>query len=257
MGGKQVIRLRLTNDSLAKPLQQLLNDLHAGVVFAENYLIIEATNLSKKSKVRDAFQNSKNYSGLQVFEDTPDDLRSLVEGRLSAESITIERDALDIFVQELPGDRRLANTEIEKLALYALDIGRPITVQDISEVCATEQPKGADDAADAALAGKEHDAMVAIDRFIQAGGSPISALRTIHFRTLRALDALSGAKFLRPPVFDRDRAAFNAMLKDWSPLKLGRVLSLLYSAEKTCKQAGAPTESALKIVLDRIARRSV
>ena len=257
LGGKQVIRLRLTNDSLAKPLQQLLNDLHAGVVFAENYLIIEATNLSKKSKVRDAFQNSKNYSGLQVFEDTPDDLRSLVEGRLSAESITIERDALDIFVQELPGDRRLANTEIEKLALYALDIGRPITVQDISEVCATEQPKGADDAADAALAGKEHDAMVAIDRFIQAGGSPISALRTIHFRTLRALDALSGAKFLRPPVFDRDRAAFNAMLKDWSPLKLGRVLSLLYSAEKTCKQAGAPTESALKIVLDRIARRSV
>lgn len=257
LGGKQILRLRLTGETLAKQFQQLLDDLENNTIFAENFLILEAQGLSKNSKIRGAFQNSKDQTGLQVFEDTPEDLKAIIQDRLDQEQIEIESEALEAFIQELPGDRRLANTEVEKLSLFAMDLDRPISLSDIALVCATEQPKGADDAADAALAGKERAAMVAIDRFLEAGGSPISALRTIHFRTLRALDALSGAKFLRPPVFDRDKPAFNAMLKDWSPVRLNRVLSLLYSAEKTCKQAGAPTEGALKIVLDRISRRSV
>ena len=257
LGGAQLIRLSLTNEYLAGLFEELIKDVDAGKLKPENYLIVTAGDLTKKSKTRAAFEKSTTATMLQLRADNEEKTESYIKARLDADKIDIEPDALALFAAELPGDRRLTNSEIEKLALYALDLGRPVSTDDIRAVAATEQPRGADDAADAALAGRARAAITAVDRYLDAGGSAISALRTLHFRLLRVVSALAGEKYLRPPVFDNERPAFNAMLKDWTPPRAARALTMLYKAELTCKQAGAPAEAALKTVIDRIARRAV
>jgi hypothetical protein len=64
------------------------------------------------------------------------------------------------------------------------------TLADISQLASAEQPRGADDAADAAILGDAVQATLSINRYLDAGGNPISALRTLHFRMLRVSDAV-------------------------------------------------------------------
>ncbi|ACT57707.1 DNA polymerase III subunit delta [Hirschia baltica] len=257
LGIKQILRVRLSNESIAKQLIAIVDQIATGKLYPENFLILEAGELKKSSKLRTSFSTSPDTACLQFFADSDVETSEYIRIKLSDQNIQIDELALEQFAAELPGDRRLANAEIEKLSLYAFDLGRSIQPDDIKAICSTEQPRGADNAADAALAGDIDEANKSLDRFLDAGGSAISALRTLHYRLLRVIDAQSGARFLRPPVFDRDRPAFNKMLKDWDAARLNRALSTLYAAEKTCKQGGIPAEAILKIVIDRFSRRQV
>ena len=257
LGEATCLRVNISNDYLSGQIDALFEDMAKDRLHPENYLVVLAGQLTKKSKIRKSFESSSQAVTLQLYADDERQIADLARDALATHDVTIEDDALTLFTSELPGDRRLANAEIEKLSLYAVDLGRPVNVDDIGSIAATEQPKGADDASDAALAGNYRAANIAIDRFLEAGGSPISAMRTLHFRLMRVVSALAGEKYLRPPIFDKEKPAFNAMLKDWSPARVSRALTLLYRAELTCKQAGAPSEAILKTVIDRISRRSV
>ena len=104
-------------------------------------------------------------------------------------------------------------------------------------------------------------ATLSINRYLDSGGNPISALRTLHFRMLRVSDAIaSGAGSgmrLRPPIFDNEWPRFSRALREWSAPAVHRTFTRLYEAEKTCKQAGAPSEAILKTLIHRIATRTL
>ena len=256
-GGFQIVRLAITSDSLGGVLNRFLTAIDEGEITPENYLVITAGELSPKSNTVKAMEASSHVVNLTLVEDDSSSLTNIVTDAMRDSSISLDDNALEVFVDELPGNRALARSEIEKLQLYAHDLGRPVSVEDIMLVSATERKLGADDAADAALAGKTEIAIRATDRFLESGGSPISALRTMHFRLLRVMDALSGERFLKPRVADGERSAFNKMLKSWNAARVTRALTMLYAAEKTCKQGNAPASAIYKTVIDKISRRAI
>ncbi len=262
LGGDRLVRMRVEREASAgKHVLAALADIDAGTLRPEAAWIIEAGDLGKSSALRSGFEASANAAALQLYADDEASVSDFITRRLSAAKVAIEANALALLVSELPGDRRLAISEVEKLELYAMDLGRPVTVDDISRIASAEQPRGADDAADAAIAGDAPGAARSLDRFLDAGGNAISAMRTLHFRMLRVADANaasagSGMR-LRPPVFDRDWPAFSKALKDWSGPRLHGAFLRLYEAEKTCKQAGAPTDAIVRTLIDRVSRRDV
>lgn len=261
LGGDRLVRVRAEKDAAAKVLLEVLEDVESGVLTPEAAWIIEGGDLNKSNKLRTGFEGSQKAMALQLFADDEATISDFIEARLKKAGVKIEPDALIAFASELPGDRRLAMSEVEKLELYALDLGRSVQVSDIAVVATADQPRGADDAADAAIAGDIKGCDKAIDRFLDAGGSPISALRTLHFRMLRVADATgtnaANGFRLRPPIFDREWPVFSRALRDWPAGKLHAAFTRLYEAEKTCKQAGAPSEAIVRRLLERIARRAV
>ncbi len=259
LGGDRLVRVRIDRETGAKPVLDLLADVESGQFTPEAAWIVEAGDLGRTSKLRSAFESSKGYA-LHLYADDEASIGDYVAGRLAKASIVIEPEALAAFVGELPGDRRLAMSETEKLELYADGLGRAVSLSDIALVAAAEQPKGADDAADAAILGDAMAASRSLDRFLDAGGSAISALRTLHFRLLRVIDALAGdggGMRLRPPVFERDWPVYSRALKDWRQGRADRAVAELYSAERACKRAGAPAEAIVRTLMDRIARRTL
>jgi len=261
LGGTRLVRVHADRDATTKHLLETLADIDAGALNPEAYWIVEAGDLNKSSKLRSGFEASAKAHALQLFSDDEATVSELVSKRLAAAKVSIEPEALAAFSSELPGDRRLALSEIEKLEMYALDLGRAVSLADIQSLASAEQPRGADDAADAAIAGDLGAATQSVNRFLDAGGSPISAMRTLHFRMLRLSDA--GAQGggpsarLRPPVFERDWPAFSRALRAWPPAKLQAAFTRLYEAEKACKQAGAPADAILRSLVQRIAQRQV
>jgi DNA polymerase-3 subunit delta len=240
---------------------ELLADIDKENFTPEAFWIIEAGSLNKSSKLRLAFEDSKNATALQLYEDDEAAVSDLVTKRLAGAGIAIEPLALANFVAELPGDRRMALSEIEKLELYGMNLGRAVNETDISQLASAEQPRGADDAADAAILGDIGQATLSINRFLDAGGNPISAMRTLHFRLTRVSDAVAqnagtGAR-LRPPIYDREWPAFSRALRDFPAPVIRRAFTRLYEAEKSCKQAGAPSDAILRNLIHRVATRAI
>ncbi len=261
LGGDRLVRVRAEKDASYKLILEILADVDRNALTPEAAWIIESGELNKTNKLRVGFEGAANAIALQLYADDEASVADLVSKRLAAAGVAIEPDALAAFVADLPGDRRLALSEIEKIELYAVGLGRSLAMEDIMQLASAEQPRGADDAADAAIAGNASAAALSVNRFLDAGGNPISALRTLHFRLLRVSDAVAsgagtGAR-LRPPIFDKEWPAFSRALRDWPAPVIHRAFTRLYEAEKTCKQAGAPAEAILRQRIHRIAVRMI
>lgn len=261
MGGDRMIRVRVDKDASSKHLLEILADIDKGALTPEAFLIIEAGELNKTNRLRLGFEESKSAVALQLYADDEATVADLVNKRLAAAGVAMEPDALAVFVADLPGDRRLALSELEKVELYAIGLGRAITLADVSQLASAEQPRGADDAADAAILGDAPQATLSINRYLDSGGNPISALRTLHFRMLRVSDAVASnagtGMRLRPPIFDKEWPAFSRAMREWHPVAIHRTFTRLYEAEKSCKQAGAPSDAILKTLIHRIATRTL
>ncbi|HVY87987.1 MAG TPA: DNA polymerase III subunit delta [Hyphomonadaceae bacterium] len=261
LGGDRLVRLHAEKDASYKLILEIIADIDKNALVPEAFWIIEAGELNKTNKLRAGIEAAESAIALQLYADDEASVSDLVTKRLAAAGAAIEPDALVSFVADLPGDRRLALSELEKLELYAVGLGRPITAGDVALLASAEQPRGADDAADAAIAGDAPSATLSVNRYLDAGGSAISALRTLHFRLLRVSDAVaSGAGTgvrLRPPIFEREWPAFSRALRDWPAPAIHRAFTRLYEAERACKQAGAPSEAILRQLIHRIAVRSI
>jgi hypothetical protein len=81
---------------------------------------------------------AKRTACLQFFADEGVDIEQRAKQALKEAGVDIEPDALRLFVGDLPGHRMAANSEIEKLALYARGLGRSVSEADIRALCATE-----------------------------------------------------------------------------------------------------------------------
>ncbi len=261
LGGDRLIRVRVEKEASTKPILEIIADIDKGLLNPEAAWIIEGGELGKTNRLRAGIEAAENAIALQLFADDEGAVEELVTKRLAAAGVAIEPAALAAFAAELPGDRRMAMSELEKLELYAVGLGRAVNADDVRRLASAEQPRGADDAADAAILGDTVQATLSINRFLDAGGSPISALRTLHFRMLRVSDAVSSnagtGMRLRPPVFDRDWPPFQRAMRDWSAPAIHRAFKRLYNAEKTCKQAGAPSDAIVRNLIHQLATRTL
>jgi DNA polymerase-3 subunit delta len=261
LGGDRLIRLRVEKEASTKPILEIIADIDKGLLNPEAHWIIEGGELGKTSRLRVGIEAAESAIALQLFADDEGAVEELVTKRLAAAGVAIEPTALAAFTAELPGDRRMAMSELEKLELYAVGLGRAVNADDVRRLASAEQPRGADDAADAAILGDAVQATLSINRFLDAGGNPISALRTLHFRMLRVSDAVSSnagtGMRLRPPIFDRDWPPYQRAMRDWSTASVHRAFKRLYDAEKTCKQAGAPSDAIVRNLIHQLATRTL
>lgn len=262
LGDARCIRVRTSGDKSAKHLVEALKQGESSSGRFAARLIIQAGALQKRSKIRAFAESAKNAASLQFFADSSADILDRVKDRLASEGAAIDDDALALFVGDLPGHRSMANSEIEKLALYALGLGRPISVADISALSATDIDHALAAATQATLSGNVPDAHAALDRLEIAGTSPISILRSLQMEALRMLDAHTklaagsdnpGMK-LRPPVWRSEWPAFSARLHVWPPARLNRLLERIYDAERQAKLSGPSAGPVVRLLMNDLVK---
>ncbi|HBQ49250.1 MAG TPA: DNA polymerase III subunit delta, partial [Hyphomonas atlantica] len=136
LGDPRVIRVRTSGDKIAALLIEAIQKGDSQEEYYSARLIIEAGGLQKRSKLRAAAESAQSTACLQLFADDAGDIEQRVKSVLKAEGVEIIPEALALFVGDLPGHRNLANSEIEKLALYARGLGRPLDLNDVRALSA-------------------------------------------------------------------------------------------------------------------------
>lgn len=261
MGGETLVRVKTDKDTSQKVLIEALKKIEGGRLFQEAFWIIEAGDLTRNSKLRTAFEDSGIAIALELSPDGEAEINDLVSRHLDSAGIELEPDAKAAFCSELAGNRRLALSELEKLSLYAINLDRSVTLTDIRSFASGEIVRGADDAADAAILGDIRACENAIDRFLDSGGSPITALRILHLRLMRVSNAqatrASNGFRLWPPVPTSEWPAFSKALKDWTPAMVLSAFQMLYRTEASCKSAGSPADALVRQAIRTVAARTL
>ena len=262
LGDPRIVRVRTSGDKIASLLIEVLREGDAKEGRFSAHLLIEAGSLAKKSKLRTAAEAASSTACLQLFADEGADIEQRVKQALKEAGVTIDAEALRLFVGDLPGHRLAANSEIEKLGLYARGLDRPVSVEDVRALCATEFEQTLSTAISATLDGHPAAANAAFDKLAMAGTAGISVLRSLQFEVRRMLDAhvrieegqTSPNMKLRPPVWQSEWPAYRARLGKWPVRRLTRVLERIYDAEAQAKRAGGSTDAVVRILMNDLSR---
>ncbi len=248
LGGPTIVWARIDGKGADSAIADALAAIERGE--PGGYLIVEAGDLGSTADLVKKFGAAERAAAIAFYEETEAERAQHAKALAKDSGVTFDRDAEDAFLAALPADRGLATREIEKLAIFAHGLGRPVSIADIEALMASEAESALDAASLAAAQGK---AALAVESLARIDGlSGVSALRALlrrlhQLRDARALidDGMSASDAvgkLRPPVFWKERDAVAAQARLWTGKKIAAAYDVLWSAEMRSKTAGAPQE---------------
>ncbi len=246
-GGARVVRVRDAMDGMVDALEiALARWPEAG------HLIVEAGELSPRSRLRQVFEEDERLAAIPCYADTPESIADLVRTSLAAEKIAVSAEALDFLSARLGGDRLAVRSEVAKLAVYGASTGA-IDLEDALDCAGAWGESSLDDALHAACSGEVDRLDARLKECLAQDLPPIAMLRGAMRHVERLLLARTridmGASIedvvrqQRPPIFFRHVDAFKRQLRVWSADSLRRALSRLMEAEVRCKAASVPDEA--------------
>jgi DNA polymerase-3 subunit delta len=230
-GGRRVVRLREATDTHAGPLKDAL------ATRGEALLVLEGGELTARSKLRVLAEAAPEVAVIACYRERGDELVTTLGWMLKEQGVQADTAALSWLATRLGEDRMQTRREMEKLALYVGEGGR--VDEDAAMACGGE---GAvldlDEALMAATAGEAEMADRALTAAFAEGANPVQVLRAAlrHVQRLHEAAVAGGdSGVLRPPVFFRQKPAFDRALRIWSPAALEAVGAALLEAEKRTK----------------------
>jgi DNA polymerase-3 subunit delta len=258
VGGRRVVRIRGAADVLTRLFAGFLAETPA-----EALVVAEAGELSAGSTLRRAFEGATRGAAIGCYPDAPRDRAAVIRETLAAHRVTASRDAAQYLNDHLGDDRLQTRRELEKLALYVGDGGRV----ELDDAIVSVGDSAALELDDAVMAAAEGDAVRlerVLDRVLQEGQSPVTAVRALlrHLQRLHAMSARVAAgaaveevvRAARPPIFFKRQDSIRRQLGQWREPGLRAALDHITNAEIQMKTTGLPAETLCRAALLAVAQ---
>lgn len=238
-GGSRTIRVRAGSRPFAPSVDAVLK---SGI--AEARIVIEAGDLAKGAPVRTLCEGSPRALALPCYADDARTLGDLIDRTLGARGLTIAREAREVLVGSLGGDRGASLSEIEKLALYADGQGT-VSLDDVEAVVSDVGASVLNTLIDAAFAGRANEVEHEYRRFRGEGLDPSAMLGQAlrHALTLLAtrLDNPGASPGQMAAAWRglhfRRKALVETQLARWSPGALRHAVTMLQEAVLACRRS--------------------
>lgn len=267
MGGKRLVRLRLMGEK-AGPDKQAAEALTAhveGRLNPEAFFLVEAGALGRDSALRKTGEKANGCYVIPCYEDEVGDMARLTRDALSRDGVSLNGEALDLFVNRLPKERGVARAEIERLALYlGPNSGVVATPADLTDFLGVEPEASLSDAAADAFGGRIGPAQAGLRRAAQEGEGGPAAVRAMGYYLGRLRRTLTlhkngvdlGAAAKASGVFWKTEREFLRQARAWSLEHLLTVQQDILTADKACKTSGSPDQLIAERLALQIAGRA-
>lgn len=254
-GGRRAIRVRAGGRNFAPSVEAVL-----AAPLRDCRVVIEAGDLRRTSPLRAICERARNAATLACYADESQDIGRLIDEELRAANLSMTRDAREILIPLLGGDRRASRAELRKLTLYAH--GREqVEIDDVMAVVADASALGLDALVDAAFAGRLAEVEKEFTKASVAGTSAVAiigaAIRQIERLHLLRMEVESGTSasvvadtvqpFRRKPLIE-------AALKSWTAERLVKAMTMLSEASLNARIESDLAETIAQRALTLIAR---
>lgn len=251
LGGRRLVRVKLTGEkaSVDKALAEALKAHLDGSYNPDAFFLVEAGPLGRDSALRKAGEKPEGCGVIACYEDEAGDVARLVRESLAKDKVSLNSEALELFVSRLPHERGVARQEIERLALY-LGPGSNITAtaEDLKPYLGVEPESSLADAAQDAFGGKVAAAYAGLRRAAAEGEGGPAAVRAVSLHLGRLRRTLSLAKngvglaeaAKASGVFWKNEREFLRQARAWTLEHLDLLQPDVLEADRMCKQTGSP-----------------
>lgn len=254
-GGRRGIRVRAGGRNFAAAVEAVL-----AAPLRDCRVVIEAGDLRRNAPLRNACERARNAAVIACYADESQDIGRLIDEELRAASLSITRDAREMLIPLLGGDRRASRAELRKLTLYAH--GREqIEIDDVMAVVADASALGLDTLVDAAFAGRLAEVEKEFAKAAIAGTSAVAiigaAIRQIERLHLLRMEVESGtaASVVADTVQPfRRKPMIEAALKSWTAERLVKAMAMLSEASLNARIESDLGETIAQRALTLIAR---
>ncbi len=235
-----------------KNLSELENVINSAPT--QTMMIIKADNLKKTSKLRKLFEGNSMCYALACYEDDAKSMMRLIDNFVKENNIAFDRDIKNYLMQTLSTDRMISFNELQKINLFYTNADTPPNLEEIKNLLNDTSSNNLQKMNESVMYGNTTKSSNIINRLLSEGNNPISILRSLINYLKRVqkvkVEMKKGSnfdvaiKFLRPPLFWKDKDNFQQHCLRWPLNKIEKNLSRLLDAEIDCK-----TNSKLSSIL--------
>ena len=235
-----------------KNISELENVIHSAPI--QTMLIVKSDNLKKTSKLRKLFESNAQCYALACYEDDTKSMMRLIDNFTKENNISIDRDIKNYLMQTLSPDRMISFNELQKISLFYTNADTTPNLQEIKNLLNDTSSNNLQKMNESVMYGNTTKSSNIINKLLSEGNNPISILRSLinYLKRLQKVKVEmkkgsnfdSSIKFLRPPLFWKDKDNFQQHCLRWPLNKIERNLSQLLDAEIDCK-----TNSKLSSIL--------
>jgi len=220
----------------------------------QTMLIVKADNLKKTSKLRKLFESNAQCYALACYEDDAKSMMRLIDGFMKENNITVDRDIKNYLMQTLSTDRMISFNELQKISLFYNNADTTPHLEEIKNLLNDTSSNNLQKMNESVMYGNTTKSSNIISKLLSEGNNPISVLRSlinylkrvqkVKVEMKKGSNFDTAIKFLRPPLFWKDKDNFQQHCVRWPLNKIEKNLSRLLDAEIDCK-----TNSKLSSIL--------
>ena len=256
-GGRRAVWVRPTARNIAPAVSAALDG-----IAPDTLLVIEAGDLARTSPLRTLCEGSRRALALPCYADEARDLDALVTETLRAEGLGIDRDARELLVSALGGDRLTTRSELAKLALYSQG-GETVTAADVEAVVSDVSAFSYDAIVDAAFGGDGAALDAGLTQLWSTGSSPQGLLAIALRHALALADRVAQREEGEPAehlakgwrgLHFRRQSAVARQIASWASPRLATAIARLQTATLDTRRSPALAPSLTSAALLEIAR---
>ena len=208
-------------------------------------IIINASVLEKKSKLRKLFEKEKDLACIATYPDTDEILSNLARDFFKKIKISISQQDVNLIVSKCSGDRLNLKNELEKIKIYLAE-KKSISTEEITKLINLSENHTFYELIDNCLAKNINKTLNILNENNFTNEDCIIILRTFLLRAKKILglsleydknkDINKTINSAKPPIFWKEKDIVRTQLDKWKPEKIKELIYLINDIELQTKK---------------------
>ena len=225
-------------------------------------IIILASILDKRSKLRSFFEKEKNTVCIPFYTDQNKTLSFLASNFFQEKKISISQEVINFLVERCRGDRSNLNNEMSKIYNYAYE-KKNVTFEEVFKITNLAENYSINELIDNCLAKNKKRIGTILNQNNFSDEDCILIIRTIlskSKRILKIINDISDGKSIdsiistfKPPIFWKDKEIVKTQIMNWDAIEIENLIYKINDIEFIVKKNATNT---LNIVSDFILNTS-
>ena len=225
-------------------------------------IIIVASILDKRSKLRNFFEKEKNTICIPFYSDQNRTLSFLASNFFKEKKISISQEVINFLVERCRGDRSNLNNEMNKIYNYAYEKGK-VSFDEVYKITNLAENYSVNELIDNCLAKNKKRISAILNQNNFSDEDCILILRTMLNKSKRILkikneindvsniDSIISS--FKPPIFWKDKEIVKTQIMNWNAIEIENLIYKINDIEFIVKKN---TINTLNIVSDFILNTS-
>ena len=231
---EKLIIINRVSDKIKNIIEELIEKNVEDLV-----VVLNASILEKKSKIRSLFEKNKNTICVPFYEDNNQTLSTIIANFFREKKIPVSQQAINLIVQRSRGDRQNLSNEMEKIKSFIKNKNK-INIEDLLKLTNLAENYSVSELIDCCLSKNKKRTVNILSENNYSLDDCILIIRTFLIKSKKLLklcreyksskDVEAVISSAKPPIFWKDKEITKQQIKIWP---YNKIENLIYEISDT------------------------